>query len=194
MLFKAPVLTAIAEGKVDLAFRRWRRPTVKAGGTLVTPVGRLGILSVDEVASISGDEARRAGFESSDELLKVLAGDAPLYRIAFRLIGEDPRIALRREISNDGLTAVETSLARLDARRPWTSAALDLIAESPGVRAPDLAARLGRETLAFKADVRKLKALGLTESLEVGYRLSPRGEALRARRLQRAAAAANPRP
>ena len=30
----------------------------------------------------------------------------------------------------------------------------------------------------FKTDVRKLKELGLTESLEVGYRLSPRGEAV----------------
>ena len=30
---------------------------------------------------------------------------------------------------------------------------------------------------AFKLNVRKLKALGLTESLEVGYRLSPRGAA-----------------
>jgi hypothetical protein len=36
---------------------------------------------------------------------------------------------------------------------------------------------MGRERLAFKTDVRKLKALGLTESLPVGYRLSPRGEA-----------------
>jgi hypothetical protein len=47
------------------------------------------------------------------------------------------------------------------------------------VRAPDLAARMGRETLPFKRDVRKLKELGLTESLEVGYRLSPRGRAYR---------------
>ena len=30
----------------------------------------------------------------------------------------------------------------------------------------------------FKNNVRRLKALGLTESLEVGYRLSPRGAAL----------------
>lgn len=44
------------------------------------------------------------------------------------------------------------------------------------------AVRLGRETLTFKADVRKLKALGLTESLEDGYRLSARGEALLAAR------------
>lgn len=45
------------------------------------------------------------------------------------------------------------------------------------MRAANLAALLGRETLPFKADVRRLKALGLTESLDVGYRLSPRGRA-----------------
>ena len=39
-------------------------------------------------------------------------------------------------------------------------------------------AELGRETLAWKADVRKLKEKGLTESLAIGYRLSPRGEAV----------------
>ena len=45
------------------------------------------------------------------------------------------------------------------------------------MRAPDLAAQVGRETGEFKRDVRKLKELGLTISLEVGYRLSPRGQA-----------------
>ena len=54
---------------------------------------------------------------------------------------------------------------------------LRLIAEKPGVRAPDLAASLGRETLPFKRDVRKLKELGLTRSLPVGYEISPRGRA-----------------
>ena len=44
---------------------------------------------------------------------------------------------------------------------------------APGVRAPDLAASLGRETLPLKRDVRKLKELGLTHSLEVGYELTP---------------------
>ena len=48
----------------------------------------------------------------------------------------------------------------------------------PTVRAPDLAARVGRETADFKKDVRKLKELGLTESLDIGYLLSPRGEAV----------------
>jgi hypothetical protein len=51
------------------------------------------------------------------------------------------------------------------------------------VRAPDLAASFGRETQPFKIDVRKLKALGLTESLTVGYRISPRGQAFRERAL-----------
>lgn len=56
-----------------------------------------------------------------------------------------------------------------------------MIDRSPQTRAPDFAESLGRETLAFKRDVRKLKELGLTESLAVGYRLSPRGRALRER-------------
>jgi hypothetical protein len=52
------------------------------------------------------------------------------------------------------------------------------VAERPGVVSTVLAQEAGRERMAYKADVRKLKALGLTESLPVGYRLSPRGEAL----------------
>ena len=194
MLFKAPVLAAIAEGKVDLAFRRWRKPTVKAGGTLTTPVGVLAIDAIDVVApeTISDAEAVRAGYAGAAEALTALEGEAPIHRIAFRLIGEDPRRALRLDVSSAALDEIETRLARLDARGPWTAAVLELIAANPGVRAPDLAARLGRETLAFKMDVRKLKALGLTESLEVGYRLSPRGQALRTRRLQQGSPEAKP--
>jgi hypothetical protein len=60
---------------------------------------------------------------------------------------------------------------------PWTREILRLIADRPGVRAPDLTASLGRETLPFKRDVRKLKELGLTHSLEVGYEISPGGRA-----------------
>ena len=52
-----------------------------------------------------------------------------------------------------------------------------MIESHPGRRAPDLAAHFGREVQPFKTDVRKLKNLGLTLSLTVGYRLSPRGEA-----------------
>lgn len=194
MLFKAPVLAAIAEGKVDLAFRRWRKPTVKAGGTLTTPVG---VLAIDEIVvvapnAIDDADAVRAGYASAAEALAALEGEAPVHRIAFRLIGEDPRRALRLDVSDAALDEIETRLARLDARGSWTAAMLELIAAHPGVRAPDLAARLGRETPTFKVDVRKLKALGLTESLKVGYRLSPRGLALRTRRLQQGSPDAKP--
>lgn len=180
MLFKAPVLAAIAEGHVSLAFRRWRKPTVRVGGTLTTPVGVLAIDRVEVVAvdTVTEADARAAGYSSREALLADLPGEGPLHRIAFRLAGEDPRKAMRLDVSDAALDGVAAKLAKLDAKGPWTAQVLRMISDYPGVRAPDLAARLGRETLPFKIDVRKLKALGLTESLEVGYRLSARGRAL----------------
>ena len=61
---------------------------------------------------------------------------------------------------------------------PLHPAVLRAIAANPERRAGDLAAELGRERLPFKVDVRKLKEMGLTESLPIGYRLSPRGAAV----------------
>jgi hypothetical protein len=184
MLFRQDVLRRIGEGDVTLAFRRWRRPTVKAGGTLRTRVGVLAIESVELVdeAQLTDADARRAGAEDRAALLASLPGEGALHRVEFRLAGPDPRIALRErsDISPAERAEIDARLARLDGASrhgPWTAKVLDLIAERPATRAPDLAASLGRETTRFKADVRKLKELGLTESLEVGYRLSPRGRA-----------------
>lgn len=186
MLFKRPVLDRIAAGTVTLAFRRWRRPTVRAGGTLTTPGGVLAIEAVDIVAAglITEAEARLAGFAGRDDLLASLGpAEGELYRITFRLQGEDPRAALRQqdELTAEDVAALRERLDRLDRSTrhgAWTRPVLRLIGDLSGTRAPELAARLGRETAPFKADVRKLKALGLTESLEVGYRLSPRGRAV----------------
>lgn len=150
------------------------------------------MLLIEDVApvaagSLRADDARAAGYPAVAALLADLgaADDEQVWRVSFRFDGPDPRAALRRRrpdaAERDELAA---RLARLDARSaggPWTADTLRLIAERPGTRAADLAAHLGRETLAFKTDVRKLKALGLTESLEIGYRLSPRGEDLLAR-------------
>ena len=184
MLFRQDVLRRIGEGEVTLAFRRWRRPTVKAGGTLRTRVGVLAIDSVEVVGEqdVTEADARRAGAPDRDAVLGEGPAERPLYRIEFRLVGPDPRIALRErsDIPAAERAEIDARLARLDAASrhgPWTAAVLRLIAERPGTRAPDLAASLGRETAPFKADVRKLKELGLTESLQVGYRLSPRGRA-----------------
>jgi hypothetical protein len=180
------VLDGIAAGKVDRAYRRWRRPRVRRGSRLRTGVGVLEVDAVDvvTVAGITEHDARRAGFPSRAALVRELNGrDGSVYRVRLHLAGPDPRVDLRRRsrLSSDELAEVGRRLARLDAasrRGPWTAAVLSLIRDHPGTRAAELAEHLGRETRAFKIDVRKLKELGLTESLEVGYRLSPRGRAV----------------
>ena len=184
MLFNRDALERIAAGEVTLAFRRWRRPTVKTGGTLRTRVGVLAIESVDEIdpERITDADAVRAGASDPAAVLAGLRGDGRLYRIAFHLAGPDPRVALRQrsDLSPAERADLDRRLSRLDASSrhgPWTAELLRLIANCPGTRAAELSAALGREKAPFKADVRKLKELGLTESLEVGYRLSPRGRA-----------------
>ena len=185
MLFPLDTLRRIEAGEVTVAFRRWRRPTVRAGGTLRTRIGVLAIESLDKVheSAVSDEDARKAGHGNRAEVLERCAGRAgDLYRIGFHLAGPDPRIELRErdDIEPSERAEIDARLARFDAasrRGPWTATVLALIAERPATRAPDLAAELGRDTAPFKADVRKLKELGLTESLERGYRLSPRGRA-----------------
>jgi hypothetical protein len=184
MLFRQDELRRIGAGEITLAFRRWRRPTVKAGGTLRTRAGVLAIESVEPIAEadVTDADAQRAGAPDRETLLARLRPAGRLHRVEFRLAGPDPRIALRERsrISPAERAEIDARLARLDAASrhgPWTATVLGLIAARPATRAPDLAASLGREAAPFKADVRKLKELGLTESLEVGYRLSPRGRA-----------------
>lgn len=186
MLFRSNVLVGIASGRITLAFRRWRRPSVKAGGRLRTPAGVLAIRSVETISEddIGTREARRAGYASRPELLRDLdkQGTGTLFRIAFKREGEDPRNVLRAQsrLSAEDRGAIERRLDCLDqaAGRPWTARVLRLIGREPGTRAADIAASLGESDLnRFKSRVRKLKELGLTESLEVGYRLSPRGRA-----------------
>lgn len=166
----------IRAGTVTVAFRRWRRPTVKTGGTLQTGAG---LLAIDEVTPIdltdvTDDDARLAGHAGAAEAIAALRPDGQLYRIRFHRLGDDPRIALReRDDLGDDLDALDRALARL----PWAVPYLRMIESRPGVVSTTLAADAGIERQRFKTRVRRLKALGLTESLEVGYRLSPRGEA-----------------
>jgi hypothetical protein len=183
VLLRRDTLDGIAAGRITLAFRRWERPRVKVGTRLRTAAGVVEVTAVDIVEFLTDADAHAAGFADAAALRTVLDDRAGrIHRVALRPAGPDPRVALREnpELDDGGRAELDTRLARFDAASragPWTSAVLRLIAGSPGVRAPDLAAQLGRETALFKRDVRKLKELGLTESLEVGYRLSPRGEA-----------------
>ncbi len=179
MLLRRAVLDAIVRGDVSVVFRKWARPTVRSGGTLKTAVGVLSIDAVDVVAlsKIAPRDVRAAGYATKAELVADLATrPGKVYRVAVSFAGEDPRIALRKKrVGKADRQELDRKLARMDAASPWTRRYLELIAGRPGTRAPDLAESLGMETKPFKQRVRRLKALGLTESLKVGYRLSPRG-------------------
>jgi hypothetical protein len=65
VLIKLEVLEAIREGRIDLQFRRWSRPSVKPGGTLKTRLGLLRIGRIDDMRpeDVTEADARRAGFE-----------------------------------------------------------------------------------------------------------------------------------
>jgi hypothetical protein len=192
MLFEHRFWSGIVDGSIDVTFRRWKRLQVIAGNRYRTPAGIIEVEAVDilEPGAITDSDARRSGFSDADKLRAQLRGtdDLPVYRIAFHAVHEpDPReeLANTADLTGDDVADIDKRLARLDkasSHGAWTIEVLELIKARPATRAPDLAASLGRETQPFKTDVRKLKNLGLTISLERGYRLSPRGQAYLARR------------
>jgi hypothetical protein len=175
----------VVSGELDLAFRRWTRRMHVPGGSQRTPVGVIRFEAVDvvELDAITEDEARRAG-QPLERIREVLAQkEGEVYRIRLAYAGADARVALREKArltpkQRDELVA---QLAAMDARSkrgPWTRQHLELIEARPEELAETIAASIGREKLPFKADIRRLKELGLTESLRPGYRLSPRGRAV----------------
>lgn len=186
MLLKRSILDRIVAGDVDLAFRRWTRPTVRTGGSLRTRAGLLRIENVEivPISSITDEDARRAGMELVELLAFLHAKEhGDIYRIELGSIVADPRVALREdaELSESDIATLRSRLGRLDRaskRGPWTTQILRLLDANPHVRAQDLAEGLGLAKAAFKDDVSKLKALGLTISHSPGYEVSPRGKAL----------------
>lgn len=184
MLLRSSTLEGIRAGTITLAFRRWKRPTVRAGGTIRTAIGLVAIDSIEEIdpATLSEADASAAGYPSLKALHAMFESqEGVCYRIRLHPAGPDPRDALREsaDLSEADRAAIAAKLAKLDkaAPNPWTAATLRLIADNPGVVSTRLADQLGLERPDFKDNVRKLKALGLTISLDIGYRLSPRGEA-----------------
>lgn len=178
-------MNRIAGGDVDLAFRWWKRPTVKTGGRLRTAVGELSIVDVSVVRfeSLTENDAQRAGYHSLENLKTDLAqqSERTFYRITLQFSGADSRIALRNDVdlSAEQCSALIDGLDRIDRGigfRGLSMRALELIDRYPGRRAQELADELGLAKEPLKTHVRKLKERGLTESLSVGYRLSPRGQ------------------
>ncbi|WP_374970104.1 ASCH domain-containing protein [Terrabacter sp. BE26] len=198
MLISKPVAEAIRAGTVTQAFRRWDAPRVKVGGLQLTAAGLVrfdAVSPVSEPERLTEQDARAAGAEDLAALQRSLAprtttpsagggrggrGGHTVFRIRLSWAGEDPRIALRDSIPDDAaLARIAARLRRLDARPtgPWTREVLEWIRDNPRVVSKELAALRQVELLPMKADIRKLKALGLTISHDVGYELSPRGTA-----------------
>src|SRR5437868_9188148 len=147
MQFEQRLWAGLADGSVTVAVRRWKRPSVKTGGTLKSPGG---VLAIDEVARIeladvTGADARAAGFADRDAVIAALRPEGELYRIRFHRIGDDPRISLRATaaLDPDDVTMLTEKLRRLD----WAVPILVLIRDNPAVVSTVLAARMGMERL-----------------------------------------------
>ena len=184
MLLKNKTIEGIQSGKITLIFRRWKKAGVKKGGTQMT---QLGVVGIEDVKIVTEDEitdrdAKKAGFNSRDELLSDLYDrDEDIYKIKVHWVGEDPRKVLRTndKLSKKELDDIIGKLQKLDEnsqRGKWTQLYLQMIHDQPNTHAQIIAEQIGLTIPTFKPWVRKLKALGLTESLRPGYRLSPRGK------------------
>lgn len=186
MLIEKRLHEGIRDGSITVMFRRWKRRQVTAGNVYRTAAGRVVVDEVTQVrpAKVLVRDAKAAGYASVAEMIADLRGapEDPVFLLRLRpAADEDPRAALAAtaELSTSDVEEITRRLDRLDRasnRGPWTAETLAIIERRPAVRAGDLAEELGREMLPFKVDVRKLKNLGLTLSLEVGYRLSSRGK------------------
>jgi hypothetical protein len=179
---------AIANGEVTLTVRLWKRPHAKVGGRYNVGAVVIEVERIDLVpfSSINARDVRRAGSPDRESLRARAAHAGPieddtlLYRIEFRVVDAACRAA-PLAVTAESMMAVSAKLDAIDrrsSRGPWTRAALALIGANPGVVSTVLAETVGRPRAEFKQDVRRLKALGLTESLEVGYRLTSLGEAV----------------
>jgi len=189
MLFAGPDRDGVAEGKITAAYRRWAEPRVVEGRIYRTNAGRIEIDSIRKVnpdlISDYDDDIFAADRQNAKDVRRRLRGneDWPTFLIKFHLVeGPDPReeLAASAELSAEDLEELRTKLAKLDETSrhgAWTTQTLQKIQSTPATRAADLAADFGRDTISFKQDIRKLKNLGLTYSLETGYELTPRGQA-----------------
>jgi hypothetical protein len=189
MLFAGSDRDGVAEGRITTAYRRWAEARVVAGRIYRTNAGRIEIDSLSQVNPdlIADNDADviAADRGNAKDVRRRLRGNEewPTFLIKFHLVeGPDPReeLAASDDLSAAELDDLRGRLARLDElsrNGAWTTDTLRLIQAKPATRAGDLAAEFGRDMAGFKLDVRKLKNLGLTYSLEVGYKLSPRGAA-----------------
>jgi hypothetical protein len=186
VLLNRDTAEGIANGEITLVLRRWDAPRAKVGGTQRTVAGTIRVDDIAEYPSsyrVTAAQARAAGYADADSAQKELDRRPAkhTYVMTVSYVGPDerPELAADDRLSDADVDAITARLDRWDgaAESPWTREYLEMIEANEAVRAPDLAARVGLDVPRFKRRVRQLKGLGLTISLDVGYRLSPRGKA-----------------
>jgi hypothetical protein len=185
VLLNRDTAEGIANGSITLVLRRWDAPRARPGGTQRTVAGTIRIDEVTEYPGryrVTAAQARAAGYPDAKtaqhELNRRPARHTYAIAVSYLAPDERPDLAADDRMSAADVEAIRTRLDRWDAAtEPWTRQYLEMIGANEAVRAPDLAARVGLDVPRFKRRVRQLKGLGLTISLDVGYRLSPRGKA-----------------
>ncbi len=185
MMFTQDAVPGLADGSITVTFRDWKRPQARVGGRFHKGDLWFQVDTVDVVplSGITRADARRAGEQDVAGVLRRLRDpepDAQVFRVSFhRTAAAGPPVD-EAGLTPEDVAEIQRRLDRLDgasAVGAWTRPTLVLIATHPGVVSTTLAETLDRERFALKADIRKLKRLGLTLSLDVGYELSPRGQA-----------------
>ncbi len=181
MQFTKEFKAGIRAGTVTRTYRAWKKPQARIGGRYnLHPDGVIEVTAISREAPgrITDTDALASGFTSAAALRNHLGSRTDVTLVEFRYLGSglvgQPD---REQVSDDALETLIGKLDGMDARsdRPWTDRVLKAIADQPGLRAGDLAPAFDWDTPTFKRQVRKLKAMGLTRSLEIGYELSERG-------------------
>ncbi len=181
--FTAADHARVASGDLTVTWRLWKYPHVKAGKVYSTGFGHVFIEDVRQLSAalVTDADAAEAGLPDARALIDLarshtgaeVDAETLLYCVRFHYLHEAPA---RPELSLDEIAARLQRLDRASPLGPWTVAVLRLIEANPTVVARLLAPELGWPTPEIKARVRKLKALGLTISLGVGYELSELGQ------------------
>lgn len=179
MQFTTESSVGILAGRITVSFRDWKRPHAAVGGVYrLRPSGAVTVIGVRTVrlCDVEPDDLGRSGFDSVAEIARFLKlpESAKVTRVEFKLTDAPAGKPLPELSADDVVTRLQATDRR--SATPWTADVLALIRDHPATRAGDLAPRMGWDTPAFKANVRKLKRLGLTQSLETGYRLTGLGE------------------
>ena len=92
MVFLEALRDRIRQGEIRSTIRIWQRPRVRIGGRYSLPPGHVVVDSIMpiDLRDVTGEMARRSGFEGVVDLLKVArhGSGRNVYFITFHYVGE----------------------------------------------------------------------------------------------------------